>query len=99
MFYVHERSKDNNEKPQVKTVYGVQYKHGYPFFTFYEDGIWVTRSAKHYVPVANENEKLNKKLVELQLHLDEISIEEFEKNLEACGMGRIKKCEEDFITM
>ena len=52
MFYVYEkRSKDNNEKLQVKTVYGVQYKYGYPFFTFYEDGVWVTRSAKYYVPV------------------------------------------------
>lgn len=52
MFYVYEkRSKDNNEKLQVKTVYGVQYKYGYPFFTFYEDGVWVTRRAKYYVPV------------------------------------------------
>lgn len=52
MFYVKEKkNNDNNEKPQVKAVYGVQYKHGYPFFTFYEDGIWVTRSAKHYTPI------------------------------------------------
>ena len=33
-----------------KKVYAVQYKHGYPFFTFYEDGKWITRSAKGYVP-------------------------------------------------
>lgn len=37
-----------------KKVYAVQYKHGYPFFTFYEDGKWVTRSAKYYVPVEGE---------------------------------------------
>ena len=51
MFYVKEKSNtDNNENATLKTVYGVQYKHGYPFFTFYEDGIWITRSAKYYMP-------------------------------------------------
>jgi len=32
-------------------VYGVQYKNGYPFFTLYENGQWITRSAKYYVPI------------------------------------------------
>ena len=36
-----------------KTVYSIQYKNGYPFFTFYEDGQWITRSAKYYIPVEN----------------------------------------------
>jgi len=34
-----------------KIVYSVQYKHGYPFFTFYESEQWVTRSAKYYESV------------------------------------------------
>jgi len=56
MFYV------KNKKPESccdevlgtrtkKIVYSVQYKHGYPFFTFYENGQWITRSAKYYEPV------------------------------------------------
>jgi hypothetical protein len=31
-------------------VFGTQYKHGYPFFTIYKDGVWVTVSAKHFEP-------------------------------------------------
>lgn len=51
MFYVKEKKNNGNKEiPQVKTVYGVQYKHGYPFFTFYENEQWITRSAKHYIP-------------------------------------------------
>jgi hypothetical protein len=46
MFEVYE--KKSNTK---KTVYGVHYKKGYPFFTFYENGQWISRSAKHYMPV------------------------------------------------
>lgn len=52
MFYVFEKDRDIKI---LKKVYSVQYKHGYPFFTFYEDGKWVTRSAKYYVPEENIN--------------------------------------------
>ena len=34
-----------------KEDYAVQYKKGYPFFLFYENGQWITRSAKYYEPV------------------------------------------------
>lgn len=37
-----------------KLVYSVQYKRGYPFFTFYENGQWITRSAKHYIPICKQ---------------------------------------------
>lgn len=48
MFYVYDKRLDDKIK---KKVYAVQYKHGYPFFTLYENGRWITRSAKYYVPV------------------------------------------------
>jgi hypothetical protein len=56
MFYVYEKKPDTyfeevNNVRFKKLVYSVQYKHGYPFFTFYENGQWITRSAKHYEPV------------------------------------------------
>jgi hypothetical protein len=58
MFYVKSKNPESifDEESGMrikKKVYSVQYKHGYPFFTFYEDGQWVTRSAKYYVPVEN----------------------------------------------
>ena len=56
MFYVRDKELKSyidgiSDSRFKKKVYAVQYKHGYPFFTFYEDGKWVTRSAKYYVPV------------------------------------------------
>jgi hypothetical protein len=56
MFYVYSKEVDTtmdelSNTRRKKKVYSVQYKHGYPFFTFYEDGKWITRSAKYYVPV------------------------------------------------
>jgi hypothetical protein len=58
MFYVKSKEPENifDETSGTripKKVYSVQYKHGYPFFTFYENGQWITRSAKYYVPVDN----------------------------------------------
>jgi hypothetical protein len=55
MFYVYAKEPQSifDEMSDVrmkKKVYAVQYKHGYPFFTFYENDKWVTRSAKYYVP-------------------------------------------------
>lgn len=59
MFYVYNKKPESRMEELTgsrikKKVYAVQYKHGYPFFTFYEDGRWVTRSAKYYVPVEGE---------------------------------------------
>jgi len=56
MFYVYSKDPETHFQEVSNTrikkkVYSVQYKHGYPFFTFYEDGRWVTRSAKYYRPV------------------------------------------------
>jgi hypothetical protein len=56
MFYVTSKKPESifDEKSGMrnkKKVYSVQYKSGYPFFTFYENGQWITRSAKHYEPV------------------------------------------------
>jgi hypothetical protein len=56
MFYVQNKKQDTLLKEPVgviskKIVYAVQYKHGFPFFTFYENGQWITRSAKYYEPV------------------------------------------------
>lgn len=45
MFKVIDKSKN-----EQKSVYAVSYKKGYPFFTFYDNGQWITRSAKHYKP-------------------------------------------------
>jgi hypothetical protein len=58
MFYVKskepESSCDEVSGTRIKKkVYAIQYKHGYPFFTFYENGLWITRSAKHYIPVSD----------------------------------------------
>ena len=50
MFCVY---KKNGKDEGLKIVYSVQYKRGYPFFTFYENGKWITRSAKYYEPVGN----------------------------------------------
>ena len=56
MFYVYVKKPETHFQEVTNTrtkkkVYAVQYKHGYPFFTFYEDGKWITRSAKSYIPV------------------------------------------------
>jgi len=57
MFYVYNKNpssfyeENKNIRVEKKKVYAVSYKNGYPFFTFYEDGKWITRSAKHYIPV------------------------------------------------
>jgi len=56
MFYVKSKKPESycdkiSDTKIIKIVYAVQYKHGYPFFTFYENGQWITRSAKHYEPV------------------------------------------------
>jgi hypothetical protein len=58
MFYVYSKEPETTMEEMKgfrnkKKVYSVQYKHGYPFFTFYENGKWVTRSAKYYEPVEN----------------------------------------------
>lgn len=58
MFYVYSKKLESycdgiSGTRMKKKVYAVQYKHGYPFFTFYEDDRWVTRSAKYYEPVEN----------------------------------------------
>jgi len=55
MFYVYEKEPRNyceeisNERTKI-LVYSVQYKKGYPYFTIYDKGQWITRSAKHFVP-------------------------------------------------
>lgn len=56
MFYVYSKEPENyfeevSDARVKKKVYSVQYKNGYPFFTLYENGRWITRSAKYYVPV------------------------------------------------
>ena len=58
MFYVYSKESETycdeaSNTRRKKKVFSVQYKNGYPFFTFYEDGKWVTRSAKYYEPVEN----------------------------------------------
>jgi hypothetical protein len=58
MFYVYEKEPNSyfEEISNIRTkklVYSVQYKRGYPFFTLFENGQWITRSAKHYLPVKN----------------------------------------------
>ena len=55
MFYVcnkEDKTKYDNMEDgiKIKRVYAVQYKNGYPFFTFYENGQWITRSAKFFIP-------------------------------------------------
>ena len=47
MFYVYEKGNLTDKK----LVYDIQYKRGYPFFILYENGQWIRRSAKHYIPV------------------------------------------------
>ena len=39
-----------DKKLKVITVYDIRYKSGYPFFVFYEDGEWRTKSAKEFKP-------------------------------------------------
>jgi len=56
MFYVKSKKPESccDEVAGTRTkkrVYDIQYKRGYPFFTFYENGQWITRSAKYYEPV------------------------------------------------
>lgn len=56
MFYVKSKEPESifDEESGMrmkKKVYAVQYKRGYPFFLLYENGQWITKSAKHYVPV------------------------------------------------
>lgn len=56
MFYVLSKKPESifdeeSDTRRIKTVYSIQYKNGYPFFTFYENGRWITRSAKHYIPI------------------------------------------------
>lgn len=48
MFFVRRKNSDD-----IKIVYNIQYKRGYPFFMLYENGQWITRSAKYYVPIDN----------------------------------------------
>jgi hypothetical protein len=48
MFFVYEKNSKDIMKKII--IYDIQYKRGYPFFTFYKNGQWVTRSAKHYIP-------------------------------------------------
>jgi hypothetical protein len=48
MFYVFEKDKDLKVR---RTVYNIQYKNGYPFFIIYQNGKWIIRSAKYYVPI------------------------------------------------
>lgn len=43
--------------PKQYTVYGTKYKNGYPYFTLYKNGRWVTESAKYYVPVEDYKER------------------------------------------
>lgn len=49
MFKVYEKNSVRGI-PIIKLVYDIQYKNGYPFFTIYENGNWITRSAKYYIP-------------------------------------------------
>jgi hypothetical protein len=56
LFYVISKNPESifEEEGKIRTakkVYSIQYKHGYPFFTFYEKGQWIIRSAKHYIPI------------------------------------------------
>jgi hypothetical protein len=58
MFYVVNK-KPNSIFEQVtgdrlppQKVYAVQYKKGYPFFLLYENGQWITKSAKYYIPTS-----------------------------------------------
>lgn len=62
MFYVYSKNPESiideiSNTRTKKKVYSVQYKHGYPFFTFYEYDKWITRSAKYYVPVEINKEE------------------------------------------
>jgi len=53
MFEVYDKRLKQQYNMEVRKkiiVYSVQYKNGYPYFTFYEDGQWITRSAKYYIP-------------------------------------------------
>lgn len=34
-----------------RDVVSTQYKNGFPYFTFYIDGVWTTKSAKYFMPV------------------------------------------------
>ena len=54
MFDVYNKEEEFDIISKKKKVYSVQYKNGYPYFTLYEDGQWITRSAKYYVPVKME---------------------------------------------
>ena len=61
MFEVYKKNpttlteKELGTKFKKMKVYAVHSKNGYPFFTFYEDKQWVTRSAKNYIPCKEGN--------------------------------------------
>lgn len=74
MFYVYDKEPRTyfQEVSGVRIkrkVYSVQYKNGYPFFTLFENGRWVTRSAKHYIPIDEEYKEITVcKLTEKECH-------------------------------
>lgn len=42
----------NKETKKTHIVYHIRYdKKGYPHFLIYENGMWLTVSAKHYQPI------------------------------------------------
>lgn len=36
---------------QIYEVFDVTHKNGYPHFTIFKDGEWITKSAKYFMPV------------------------------------------------
>jgi len=57
MFYVINKKSNSvfeqmtGDRLPPQKVYAIQYKKGYPFFLFYENNRWITKSAKYYKPV------------------------------------------------
>jgi len=61
MFEVYEKGLKYNEDMEIRKkirVYATQYKNGYPYFTMYEDGQWITRSAKYYIAVIDDEKEM-----------------------------------------
>lgn len=55
MFCVFRKTDDPIDKYAAVNVYDVQYKNGYPYFLLYEDGQWITTSAKYFRPMYCED--------------------------------------------
>jgi hypothetical protein len=39
---------------EIFDVFSITYKNGYPYFLIYKDNQWITRSAKHFRPLNDE---------------------------------------------